>query len=482
MSMITKAKPGRLLSTTALVVLCLGALFVAVAFGRDSQLHFVVAAIIVLLALGSLWWTFRKANEWTTRHDFFAPTVAFVVAYLAWFSLGSANVFDLPDDLAAGTFSPIPASQWGFYLLGLAGYLLAWRVGMRKTDVLPNQFNVRNNWNPTRFWRVVVLLAFCMLASGALQVAQFGVPGLSPLAGEERLGIRGIPHFLFVSCAFTLVVVIPSYLWTRSTTRGRKIAAALFVVFVMIALPLTQGGRSDLVISLTTLFLIFHYLKRRATLFFLTGSAVVGLIALSLAGYARDYSLSGGEHMDWLDMLGLPPWMVPMLYVLLYVRYTVATFRDVTVMIPSQVHYQYGALSFAALKTPLPGHHEMSDAFFKNMLGSEFIGGGQPATLLGPLYGDFGALGILAGMFVFGLIVSRAYQRMNRNRTLLSVMLYAWILQTGLMGLFGSLFTYLITLSTPLLWIVFDWLVTTPIDKPSVPTHPVFLNGATEQP
>jgi oligosaccharide repeat unit polymerase len=455
----TTTQLGRLLQAMALVVLCVAVLLVAVASGRSSLFYFALGAIIVLLALGFFWWVFRKANEWTGRRDFFAPAAAFVIAYLAWFSLGFANVFDLPDYLAFGTFSPIPASQWGFYLLGLAGYVLGLWLGNANTRVAQPQVQVRNEWNPKRFWRIVVLLGCSLIGSGAVQVAQFGIPGLSPLAGEERLAIRGIPHFLFVSCAFTLVVVIPSYLWTHPTTRRTKYLATLFVVFIMVGLPLLQGGRSDLVVSLLTLFLIFHYLKRRVTLFSLVSAAVIGLIALSLTGYLRDYSLDGGQNMDWLDVLGLPPWMVPTLYVLLYIRYTVATFRDVTIMIPSQVHYQYGALSFAALKTPLPGHHDMSDMFFKNMLGNEFTGGGQPATLLGPLYGDLGALGILAGMFCFGLIACRAYHRMNRKRTLLTVMLYAWILQTGLMGLFGSLFTYIVTLSTPLLWVGFDWLV-----------------------
>lgn len=463
MPMTTKAQPGRFLPAMTLVVLCMGVLWVAVASGRDSQWHFALAAIVALLALWFSWRALRKANEWTGRRDFFAPAIAFVIAYLAWFSLGSANVFDLPDYMGSGAFSPIPASQWGFYLLGLAGYGLGLWLGRAHTDVVPTEFQVRNEWNPKRFWRVVVLLGCFLLGSGAVQVAQFGIPGLSPLAGEERLGIRGITHFLFVSCALTLVVAIPSYLWTVSTTRRKKSVATLFVLFIMVALPLAQGGRSDLVVSLLTLFFIFHYLKRRVTLFPLISSAAICLIALSLTGYLRDYSLNGGQHMDWLDMLGLPPWMVPLLYVLLYVRYTVATFRDVTIMIPSQVHYQYGALSFAALKTPIPGHHEMSDMFFKNMLGNDFVGGGQPATLLGPLYGDFGSLGILAGMFFFGLIACRAYHRMTRDRTLLNVMLYAWILQTGLMGLFGSLFTYISTLSTPLLWVAFDWLVRKPL-------------------
>src|SRR5208283_1492690 len=100
---------------------------------------------------------------------------------------------------------------------------------------------------------------------------------------------------------------------------------------------------------------------------------------------------------------------------------------------------------------------------------SQFVGAGQPASILGPLYGDFGAPGILAGMFLFGLITAKAYRGMIRRQTVLSVILYAWVLETAFVGLSASVFPYITTLSMPAIWIAFDWLVR----KPVTPGEPI---------
>ena len=459
MSTPTKAHVPIPLTTVCLLTACLAILLVAAACG-GGEFRLVIELLVAGFALWLIWPALVRANEWTKRWDFFAPGVAFVLAYLAWFGLGSANIFDVPDSIEGDLFSPIPITQWGFYGLGLAGYGLGLWFGKAKIRVDPHRLEFRNDWPPRRFWGLIVILTLIMFGSGAAQISQFGVPGFSPLAGEERLGIRGIPHFVFIHCAFTLVVFIPAYLWSRRTTHRARIGAALLVLFMAVALALLQGGRGQLVVTLLMAFIIFHYLKKSSTLFLLFGLGGAAIVVLSLIGYLRDYFLmsSYGASMVSLGVLGLPEWMFPMTYVLLYVRYSVATFRDITSIIPSNVPYQHGALNFIPFKTFLPGHHEPADMFFKDILGSQFIGAGQPATLLGPLYADFGALGILAGMFLFGLIAAKAYRTMVRKQTVLSAILYAWVLQTGLLGLFGGLFTYIITLTMPLLWILFDRL------------------------
>lgn len=47
-------------------------------------------------------------------------------------------------------------------------------------------------------------------------------------------------------------------------------------------------------------------------------------------------------------------------------------------------HFRYKRL--------LPGHHDTSDFYFKNLLGNDFVGQGQPATVLGLFCADFGPL------------------------------------------------------------------------------------------
>jgi oligosaccharide repeat unit polymerase len=106
----------------------------------------------------------------------------------------------------------------------------------------------------------------------------------------------------------------------------------------------------------------------------------------------------------------------------------------------------------------------MSDIFFKQILGSDFVGGGQPATLLGPLYGDFGLAGIVLGMFLVGVLVSTAHRWMLKGPTVFRVLIYSWLMQTVLFSLFGALIPYITTLWIPLFWWFLDAVL---LRKPS---------------
>jgi oligosaccharide repeat unit polymerase len=103
----------------------------------------------------------------------------------------------------------------------------------------------------------------------------------------------------------------------------------------------------------------------------------------------------------------------------------------------------------------------MADTFYKNLLGNEFIGAGQPATILGAFYADFGPIGIFLGMFLWGLLLARLYRWMLRARSIFSAIVFAWVTQAGLFAIFGGVFTYLDTLMIPLCWVVLNFLVRT---------------------
>ena len=177
----------------------------------------------------------------------------------------------------------------------------------------------------------------------------------------------------------------------------------------------------------------------------------MAFLGLSAFGYVRD-TADSDSSLQWMLAVGIPPQMVPAATAAVYVRYSIATFRDVTEMIPAHVPYQLGALTLAPFKTFLPGRQNMSDIFFRDMLGNDFIGVGEPATLLGPLYGDFGVAGVFFGMFAFGLLLAFLYRRMRAAPDPFRILMYAWVLQSGLFGLFATIFPYITTLLLPLFW------------------------------
>jgi len=178
---------------------------------------------------------------------------------------------------------------------------------------------------------------------------------------------------------------------------------------------------------------------------------ILGFCLTSAFGYLRDTALVGdNEAGEWFN---IPAPLLSVIYAYLYIRYPVATFRDLTTVIPKSVGFQYGTLTFGPLDTLLPGHHQQSDMFFKQVLGNDFIGAGQPATLLGPLYADGGMLGIVTGMFLFGMTMAAAYRWMLTEPTLFRKLIYAWVIQTGIFSYFSDLFPYIMTLWMPLMWL-----------------------------
>jgi oligosaccharide repeat unit polymerase len=211
------------------------------------------------------------------------------------------------------------------------------------------------------------------------------------------------------------------------------------------------AGRSNIFVPGLTLLIARHYAGKRIDLRSAIALALVAFLGLSAFGYLRD-TADSDSSLQWMLAVGIPPQMVPAATAAVYVRYSIATFRDVTEMIPAHVPYQLGALTLAPFKTFLPGRQNMSDIFFRDMLGNDFIGVGEPATLLGPLYGDFGVAGVFFGMFAFGLLLAFLYRRMRAAPDPFRILIYAWVLQSGLFGLFATIFPYITTLLLPLFW------------------------------
>jgi len=334
------------------------------------------SGLLVLAAVpvaGLLAYALRKAISLAGRLDVFSPLVAFPILYVAWFALGSIDIIDVPRTVTFGLFEPIPAYVIGYAALGLTAYSAG--VALRR----PHPVGKREHRTPEFSWRadkfeaVSAGLGILMFASYLYIIAGIGaVPALSSEAGEIRLRIlrTGTAEAVMFTCAWTLIPMLMMYVWCRRPRPGVKrfCFAGVGVSFLLL---LSLGGRAYLFLPLLTTLVARHYGRRRFAIQKLALVSVTLFCGLSLFGYIRDTALSGAGFGE--DRLGIPGPVVPFVYAYLYVRYPVATFRDITTIVPDKVPYQYGALSFGPVATILPGHHEQSDMFFKNILASHKI-------------------------------------------------------------------------------------------------------------
>lgn len=423
--------------------------------------------IVTVVALAAPVWIYTgfRVAKGIASLDIFSPLLAYPAAYSCWFILGSIDFVELPSTISFGAFDPIPAVVLYCAALGLVAYFLGITWNGRRQIAGPAKSlpNISFAWVDREFRQVVTVLMIGMTGAYAYIVAFLGIPilHLSALA-EERPDLNNIPlyHWVatpFFAAAFTVSFLLLSRIFTTSgplfAKRNRPhILGVLFVLLLLLSL----AARAYVVPLLITGIVLYHYVRQPLTIKRFAGLLLAIFIALSVFGFARD--LAGADSdagiSEWLRTAGVPGFVQPFIYVGLYFRYTVATFRDVIQIIPAQVPYQYGAITSLPLQSVLPGHHEMSDFYFKHLLGNEFVGQGQPATVLGPFYADFGVVGIFVGMLGWGVLLTALYRWMLRDRTTYSAMIFAWTTQAGLFGLFGGMFGYLDTLLVPLSWVV----------------------------
>jgi oligosaccharide repeat unit polymerase len=450
---------------------------VAAAIAGKSALVAAVMVVAVLLPLAhGLFRIISGAIRKLDVLDLFSPMVAFPLAYVVWFTLGTVDWIYDPIHVLYGMFDPMPAAIWGYVGLGLAGYLcgvlLVSRKGQRfPKPVHPSRFE--NQWNPSASRTLAVTLFGLVAVAYLALIARMGIPILSASAADDRLKIMalGPTHSLFLCSAWTLMTFLAAGSWT-----GRMSGwAAGIAVGLTSLLLLSLGGRTNFFVGLLTVLVCRNYLKRSVRFGTILLLVMVSFAAMSAYGFFRDVGAQGSESSWSLDELGVPGPIQPFIYSLTYVRGSVATFRDVSMIIPSEVPYQYGRLTLLPLATLLPGHHPLADAFFKDLLGHNFVGDGQPATPLGPLYCDFGAPGIFGGLFLFGVLAGKAYRALRERPEAGTVLVYAWIMQSGLFGLFSGLFPNITTLFVPLLWITLDWFLS--LEPPQLRSRASFRHG-----
>ena len=456
MNATQRSRIGMSFLPVAIVTVVLAILFFAALIGGSRSIVFVVLCFISAAVVWIAWRAVENANKWTLLGDFFSPQVAFPVAYIVWFTLGSIDVIELPDSISFGAFAPIPSRMWVYYLVGLIGYLAGLFLLHPRMSSRRENSSMRNNWEPSAFWVTTGSLACLTLVSYSALAYMYGIPSLHASAEEIRLNWVGWTHTAFICSAWLLLILIPVYLWSRRASRKEKIVSVLLVTIVTLLL-LSTAGRTNVLVPFLTILVGLHYLRIHLSLKRMLLVGILALAVLGLYGYSRDFIFDDSDPGYWLNEAGVPGWIVPPLYGVLYVRYSVATFRDIVAAIPLHVPYQAGALTFEPLAHLfLRTTTETSDLFFKGMLGNDFVGGGQPATLLGPLYGDFGATGVFVGMLLFGVAAGWTYARLLRLARPIDVILYAWVLQTGLFGLFAGPFPSNVTLIVPVFCILFD--------------------------
>ncbi|MBA1332202.1 hypothetical protein QQ73_14145, partial [Candidatus Endoriftia persephone str. Guaymas] len=110
-----------------------------------------------------------------------------------------------------------------------------------------------------------------------------------------------------------------------------------------------------------------------------------------------------------------------------YVFYNISSYVSgllyVYEYIPDLIDFDSGFLFIQTFSTLLPGYQPTFGLVLKEAIGLEYAGGGLNPTMVGELYIDSGVYGVFVGMFMYGVILSSAYNYLVTRRGETSMLL-----------------------------------------------------------
>jgi hypothetical protein len=410
---------------------------VAVAFaspGHPWALAGTLAAAALAIALGRI----VSVGCAPGRLDFFAPHVAFPLAYLVWFGVASLPILRDLDPPRALT--PV-MTEWPIYALGLFAYALGVWIAERVLGRAPATAGMEpsQRFDPRRLFVACLVVFLAAAATTAAIYARRGVPLLAPKIEAARLAVvsSGYERLLFMGFATTAMLVL-----AHAARERFRIGLRFWALLGLSLLALgSTGDRGLVVLPIAAGVVLAHYLWRPL------GPAKLAIVLVPLLAFAsvtvlvRGKNTYGAQYVPELHRLSrLPPALLPALPIYQGIWSGPNVFHRLRQAVPSEVDYGYGAYAAAPLVSFLPGSQEWAAEAIKRFLDDRFIGQGQPATLLGAFYLDFGYAGIAAGMATAGFLLAALYRRLRQRRDLFTAILYAHASFLVFLSLYGDLY------------------------------------------
>lgn len=391
--------------------------------------HLLVWPVALVSAVGLLLASYRRCDR-----DPLAPSVAFTCVYLAFFLVGSLNLYESASRQVL--LQPIPSSIWLYVTLGLVAFLAGDRLGQRWS---------RRTRGESAFVDVSLggLLAgslACIGAGGVALIAvcrHYGVPVFDVDVRSEVSGYLSYLNCLIWAGLLLLAAYLAPQLKGLWTRRFLFAGAALLGAGTAILL----AYRTPVVIVALTALFLYHILVQQIP----TSRIALSFVVLSILGaqfaIMRSINLIGESslHRFYLARTGMTVSEQALPFQALYwgiFRESVANLNVLLEVLPQQQPFLYGKALGGSLLSVLPGKQMTAREYVSLFIHGEVRTTLTP-TVLGPFYIDFGVWGIAAGMAAIGFILGYLYAR--RRRSPLHALLYAFWLAIALASIHAGL-------------------------------------------
>ncbi|MBI1853245.1 MAG: oligosaccharide repeat unit polymerase, partial [Planctomycetes bacterium] len=292
-------------------------------------------------------------------------------------------------------------------------------------------------------------------AATAAIFARRGVPVFAPSVDAVRLQFTSSGWERLLLTGFDTVAIL---VLAHAARERFRIALRFWVLLALsIGVLATTGDRALVVMPVACGVVLAHYLWRTLRPAQLAAVLVPLAVFASATVILRGTKTYGPQYVEEMQRIsGVPRAAVPLIPVYQGVWAGPNVFYRLQQVVPSQVPYGYGAYAVAPLVSFLPGQQVWAADAIKGTLDDRFIGLGEPATLLGSFYLDFGFVGIAIGMALAGFGFTALYRRLRARRDLFSTILFSHASFLAFLSLYGDLYNGnpLLLWNGALAWIV----------------------------
>ena len=389
--------------------------FLVGSINKDYFLFKVLINYLFVLALLPL--IYEKITR--GRIDIFSPIAIFSFFYLLLFGVRSLDLLIFrPEILDADEKYYIYALIYA--IIGLHFFQLGYFSKIGQLIFIRKKL-IADNWSGAKFKIVLFIYSAISLMSFLIMIKLSG--GFVAYFGNishATVGIISGKALLFMS---VLLVKIPLLIWFCQALKSNKFSLSLSIfICLVLLLFFSLGERGHLIFLIISLLICYHYLKNQLRTFTLVATIILVFSFLIIFSQYREFSKQNVK-MKWnsfqikLGAMTFYDQIVTEFDQLIRVK-------DIIRNVPEPLNYQYGKTFLNLIFKPIPSRNWESKpqgagfVVTKTIYPKHFAANASIAvSLIGELYLNFQIIGIISGMFLFGVFNRTLYNFFKTNIT-----------------------------------------------------------------
>lgn len=425
--------------TPLVMLICIGAVIAglvitSIEHGLLWRALYVISLILVLA---------RFISPARKTEDLFAPDGLFLIAYVVYFSaLLSRNWI-------SGVMPVVDSSLLGLVLAGLVSYWVGCKIAGQRIQVTASPLVLASRM-PVKY--MPLLSASYAIIGGAALIYFLRFGGiasqvLSTDVAVYRSGLGQASGYLTILVNFLryAAILLLVYQFSRPASVPQRVLIYLVIAVIAVASLLTASRTNFLFIVVYGL-ILSHFLARRWTVKVLVPVAAVAVLIMGALLWLRQYGLAsveaqglqlrlmaqrGVETTSTLSVLGY--------MVFIHARTGAEVLARSVEIVPDVIPFQLGSFVGRSLAVVLPGKQDNAPLFVTEYI----LGLGRyteyPPTILGGLWIDFGWIGVIVGMMLVGVLLTKVYSQLHRRQSLLWLLIYATLYVQALTSLYSMI-------------------------------------------